>query len=82
MILFYSKINSINIKSATLATNSSTRCPEKVGFTATITSSKSHFFGGHLVVKIQTTVQNLMNYLMRWNYASGPKYLKMLIYLC
>ena len=24
--------------------------PKKVGFTATITSSKSHFFMGHLVV--------------------------------
>ena len=24
--------------------------PKKVGFTATIISSKSHFFGGHLVV--------------------------------
>ena len=25
-------------------------CQKKVGLTATITSSKSHFFGGHLVV--------------------------------
>ena len=42
---------------------------------------ESSIYMGHPV--IIKTVQNLMNDLMmRWNYASGPKYLKMLIYLC